>query len=197
MVRLQLLGSLGLSGDDGKEIRPVLSQPKRFALLAYLALAEPRGFRRRDSLLPLFWPESPGEPARASLRRTLHFLRSHLGEGVIITRGEEEVDVAADRLSCDARVFDEHIAAGRDADALALYRGDLLAGFFVSDAAPELDEWIERTRRRYRDVALKASERLSDREQAAGRRSTARFWAARAVELQPLSETGLARLLHL
>src|SRR5262245_18203163 len=197
MVRLQLLGSLGLSGDDGKEIRPVLSQPKRFALLAYLSLAEPRGFRRRDSLLPLFWPESPGEPARASLRRTLHFLRSHLGDGVIVTRGEEEVDVAADRLSCDARAFEEHIAAGREADALALYHGDLLAGFFVSDAAPELDEWIDRTRRRYRELAYKAAERLSEKEQAAGRRSPARFWAARAVELQPLSAAGLLRTLRL
>jgi len=197
MVRLQLLGSLGLTGDDGREIRPVLAQPKRFALLAYLALAEPRGFRRRDSLLPLFWPDTAGEPARASLRRTLHFLRSHLGEGVIVTRGEEEIDLAAERLTSDARAFEEHIAAKRDADALGLYRGDLLAGFFVSDAAPELDEWIDGTRRRYRDIAFKAAERLGDREQAAGRQSTARFWAVRAVDLQPLSEAALARLLHL
>src|ERR1043166_4973248 len=90
-----------------------LSRP----LLASLALAEPRGFRRRDGLLPLFWPETAGEPARASLRRTLHFLRSHLGEGVIVTRGEEEIDVAADRLTSDAATFFDHIAAGRDADA--------------------------------------------------------------------------------
>ena len=197
MLRLQLLGSLGLTGDDGQEIRPVLSQPKRFALLAYLALAEPRGFRRRDGLLPLFWPETAGEPARASLRRTLHFLRSHLGEGVIVTRGEEEIDVAADRLTSDAATFFDHIAAGRDADALALYRGDLLAGFFVSDAAPELDEWIDQTRRRYRDAAFAAAERLSDQEAAAARASTARFWAVRALELQPLNERAVARLLRL
>lgn len=197
MVRLQLLGALGLTGGDGHEIRPVLAQPKRFALLAYLALAEPRGFRRRDTLLPLFWPDTAGEPARASLRRSLHFLRSHLGEGVIVTRGEEEVDVAADHLTCDARVFEEHLAANREAEALALYHGDLLAGFFVSDAAPELDEWIDRTRRRYRDAAFTAAERLSDREATAGRRSTARFWSERALDLQPLSEPALLRMLRL
>lgn len=197
MVRLQLLGSLGLTSEDGQEIRPVLAQPKRFALLAYLSLAEPRGFRRRDSLLPLFWPETAGEPARASLRRTLHFLRSHLGDGVIVTRGEEEIDVAADQLTSDARAFFDHIAAGRDADALALYRGDLLAGFFVSDAAPELDEWIDQTRRRYRETAFAAAERLCDQEEAGKRLSTARFWAARALELQPLSERALGRLLRL
>ena len=197
MVRLQLLGALGLTGDDGREIRPVLAQPKRFALLAYLALAEPRGFRRRDTLLPLFWPDTAGEPARASLRRSLHFLRSHLGEGVIVARGEEEVDVAAEQLSCDVRVFEEHLAAGREAEALALYHGDLLAGFFVSDAAPELDEWIDRARRRYREAAFAAAERLADREAAAGRLSTARFWSERALDLQPLSETALLRMLRL
>ena len=197
MVRLQLLGALGLTGDDGREIRPVLAQPKRFALLAYLALAEPRGFRRRDTLLPLFWPDTAGEPARASLRRSLHFLRSHLGEGVIVTRGEEEVDVATEGLSCDVRTFEAHLAANREAEALALYHGDLLAGFFVSDAAPELDEWIDRTRRRYRDAAFTAAERLSEREGAAGRRSTARFWSERALDLQPLSEPALLRMLRL
>ena len=197
MVRLQLLGALGLTGDDGHEIRPVLAQPKRFALLAYLALAEPRGFRRRDTLLPLFWPETAGEPARASLRRALHFLRSHLGEGVIVTRGEEEVDVAAEQLSCDVRVFEAHLAAGREAEALALYHSDLLAGFFVSDAAPELDEWIDRARRRYREAAFAAAERLAEREEKAGRLSTARFWSERALDLQPLSETALLRMLRL
>src|SRR5882672_8872931 len=67
MIRLQLLGALGLTGGDGHEIRPVLAQPKRFALLAYLALAEPRGFRRRDTLLPLFWPDTAGAPIAAPL----------------------------------------------------------------------------------------------------------------------------------
>jgi DNA-binding SARP family transcriptional activator len=196
MVRLQLLGALGLTGGDGHEIRPVLAQPKRFALLVYLALAEPRGFRRRDTLLPLFWPDTAGEPARASLRRSLHFLRSHLGDGVIVTRGEEEVDVAADQLTCDVRVFEEHLAANREAEALALYHGDLLAGFFVADAAPELDEWIERARRRYREAAFAAAERLADREDAAGRASTARFWSERALDLQPLSEAALLRMLR-
>src|ERR1041385_8835537 len=135
--------------------------------------------------------------SRASSFRTLHFLRSHLGERVIVTRGEEEIDVAADRLTSDAATFFDHLAAGRDADALALYRGDLLAGFFVSDAAPELDEWIDQTRRRYRDAAFAAAERLSDQEAAAARASTARFWAVRALELQPLNERAVARLLRL
>src|SRR5713226_824872 len=124
MVRLQLLGALGLTGEDGRDVRGLLAQPKRFALLCYLTLAEPHGFQRRDGLVALFWPEADGETARAALRRALHFLRTHLGDGVIVTRGEEEVAVSRERLSCDVLEFEEHLAAGREAEGLALYRGD-------------------------------------------------------------------------
>jgi len=192
-----LLGALGLTGEDGRDVRGLLAQPKRFALLCYLTLAEPRGFQRRDGLVALFWPEADGETARAALRRALHFLRTHLGDGVIVTRGEEEVAVALERLSCDVLTFEEHIAAGREAEALALYRGDLLAGFFVTEAAPELDEWIERTRRRYHDAAFAAAQRQCDREEGAGHLSTARFWAQRALDLEPLSEPAVLRMLKI
>src|SRR5262245_21977890 len=123
MVHLQLLGALGLTGDDGHEIRPLLAQPKRLALFLYLALAEPRGFVRRDALVALFCPQRSVEAARASLRRARHFLRTHLGEGAIVSRGEEEVSIATDRVSCDALQLEAHLAAGRDVEALALYHG--------------------------------------------------------------------------
>ena len=48
-----MLGSLELCNDDGRELRSVLVQPKRAALLAYLAAAAPAGFHRRDRLLAL------------------------------------------------------------------------------------------------------------------------------------------------
>ena len=56
MLKLQLLGSLDLV-DTGRDVAPVLRRPKSVALLAYLAAARPKGFHRRDSLLPLFWPD--------------------------------------------------------------------------------------------------------------------------------------------
>ena len=57
MIEFQVLGSLGLRGPGGEEIPSVLAQPKRTALLAYLAVASPRGFHRRDTITGLFWPE--------------------------------------------------------------------------------------------------------------------------------------------
>ena len=67
-ARLRTLGCVELNDADGKQILQVLRQPKRLALLTYLALARPYGFQRRDRILLLFWPDSDEERARAALR---------------------------------------------------------------------------------------------------------------------------------
>src|SRR5919205_360129 len=72
MIELRLFGAASLdSSDPGREreeLQALLTQPKRLALLAYLAVATPRGFHRRDRLLGLFWPELDEERARAAAR---------------------------------------------------------------------------------------------------------------------------------
>ena len=57
MIELRALGTLVLRTSAGEDILSVLAQPKRVALLAYLAIARPRGFHRRDTLLALLWAE--------------------------------------------------------------------------------------------------------------------------------------------
>src|SRR5512134_3132103 len=89
MIRLQTLGHIDLRDGEGKEIGSVLAQPKRLALLAYLALAGSGRFRRRDTVVSLFWPEQDGERARGALRQALRFLRNELGGEVIVSRGDE------------------------------------------------------------------------------------------------------------
>src|SRR2546421_2573395 len=93
MIRLRTLGAVDLKDSEGRELRPLLTQPKRVALLTYLALAGSSGFRRRDTVVALFWPELDEEHARGSLRQALRFLRRSLGEGIIVSRGEEEIGV--------------------------------------------------------------------------------------------------------
>ncbi|MGB7876287.1 MAG: hypothetical protein WBL25_18025, partial [Anaerolineales bacterium] len=51
---------------------------KVLALLAYLTVE--RGRHSRESLMALFWPESPSNSAAASLRVTLSRLRQGLGQ---------------------------------------------------------------------------------------------------------------------
>ncbi|MGH7526162.1 MAG: hypothetical protein ACREMX_05615, partial [Gemmatimonadales bacterium] len=74
MIELHTFGRVELKSSNGHEIRAVLAQPKRAALLTYLAAAQPRGFQRRDALLALFWPELDQDRARAALRKAVHHL---------------------------------------------------------------------------------------------------------------------------
>src|SRR6185437_3595998 len=112
MIHLHTLGVVDLRGPDGEELRGVLQQPKRLGLLAYLAVAWPHRFHRRDSLLALFWPELDQEHARAALRRALYFLRSELGSEVLAGRGDEEIGVAEQELWCDAAAMEKALDAG-------------------------------------------------------------------------------------
>src|SRR5215210_5151669 len=161
MIRLHTLGVLDLRDEDGNELRAVLQQPKRLGLLAYLAVATPRRFHRRDSLLALFWPELDQEHARAALRRSLYFLRSELGADIVAGRGDEEVGVAETDLWCDATALDQALDAGDAAGALALYRGVLLDGLYVAGASTELQDWLDRERLRLRDRAAAAAATLA------------------------------------
>src|SRR6266545_1700261 len=156
LVEFRILGALNLLGADGHELKSILAQPKRVALLAYLAAVTPQRLPRRDSLTALFWPELDQEHARAALRQALHGLRQELGEGVLVSRGDEEVGLDVERLRCDVVEFERATQEGRLADAHELYRGELLEGFFIRRAIG-FEQWLEDERARLRSVALRSA----------------------------------------
>jgi serine/threonine-protein kinase len=196
-MELRTLGHLRLLGDrPSDDASPAAAQPKRLALLAYLALMSARGPVRRDVLLALFWPELGDEEGRRALRQGLHHLRRVLGEDVLLGAGEElSVDPA--RLRCDAVEFERLVAAGEPGPALSLYDGDFLAGFHVPDVAPELEEWVDRTRGRLRRKASAAAWAAADAAEASGDPGAALELGRRACELEPDQEGGWRRLMLL
>lgn len=167
MIRLRALGTLDLRLEDGRVLESVLSRPKRMALLAYLMLARPYGFRRRDSLLALFWPESPEKRARHSLNQALYVLRKALGAEAVITDGGGGVGVSPEVVSCDVRELDRALAEGRPADALDLYAGELLEGFHLTGSR-EFDRWLERERSALRERVVAAARDLATEREADG-----------------------------
>ena len=142
VIRLRTLGGVDLLDSEGHELRALLAQPKRLALLAYLALATPRGFHRRDTLLALLWPEHDTEHARKSLIQSIHILRRHLGQDVIVSRNGDSLGLDWRDVWCDAVSFEDAIEAGRFAEAIELYRGDLLEGFHIANA-PDFERWVD------------------------------------------------------
>jgi serine/threonine-protein kinase len=187
VFRLRLLGPVELEGPGGEEIRPLLAQPKRMALLAYLAAATPSGSHRRDRLVALFWPESDQSHARNALSQALRFLKRGLGPDVILTRGTEDVGLNPERISVDVTRFRESLGRGDHRGSLTLYRGDLMDAFFLSDC-PAFEEWLERERGTLRGAAAAAAWSEAQRLLRAGDPVEAERSARRGMELVPSNE---------
>jgi adenylate cyclase len=196
MIELRTLGGLELTSADNNAAGSVLAQPRRAALLCYLALASPRGFHRRDTLFALFWPEDDVEQARHALRQSIYFLRRALGTKTIVSRGDEELAIAPEQVRCDAWAFEAAIDQRRPAEALALYRGELLAGFHIS-AAPEFERWLDEERTRLRQRAGEAAWALAAAREGAGDAAGAAEAGRRAVALAFTDETAICRLVLL
>src|SRR2546422_3737729 len=81
--------------------------------------------------------------------------------------------------------------SGRLADALDLYRGDLLEGFFIR-GAPEFEQWLEDERVRLKVVALRSATLLAER----GGLTESAQWGRRALRIAPLDEPTLRRLMQ-
>jgi DNA-binding SARP family transcriptional activator/TolB-like protein len=194
-VQLRILGTTELSAAGERTGSFVLRQPKRLALLAYLALATAGGYRRRDHIVALFWPELDQTHARTQLRKVLHALRSTLGNDAFASRGEEELRLDLSRVWCDAVDFAGLIKEGRWPEALELYRGDLLEGLFPGGVGEKFETWLEDQRSALREQAARAAWECSGREDLAGHRAEAVAFARRALELDPDDEEAVRRLI--
>jgi len=188
MLTMRAFGALDLRDAEGAPQGSVLSQTKRMALLAYLLLSRSGEFHRRDSLLALFWPETDQEHGRKALSQALSFLRKELGEGVLLTRGVEEVGVDSGQVWCDVLAFQEALKGEDWADALELYRGDLLEGLHVR-GAPDFVDWVDRERVRLREEAAGAAWRLAHRFIGEGKPVEAERTAQRALGLVTTDES--------
>lgn len=194
MIELRTLGTVDLRSPERGEIKAILQQPKRLALLVYLATAKAAKLARRDSLLALFWPELDQEHARAALRRALYFLRQAGGSDLLVGRGDEEIGVAPEQLRCDAVAFDDAIDRNDLSAAFELYRGDFLDGFYVQ-GAPEAEAWLDRERTRRRYEAAQVAWQLA--RGALPDAATAGRFAQRAVDLAPQDQDALLAFLGL
>ena len=83
---LKLLGGMSLEDGTGP-LAGQVAQRRRLALLAVLATS--RSTVSRDRLVALLWPELDAEGARHRLSDSLYVARRALGDGAIVTEGDD------------------------------------------------------------------------------------------------------------
>ena len=197
MLELQTFGIVGLRSRDSDESVAAPVQPKRLALLVYLALAPRRRFRRRDQIVAMLWPDSDSGHARQALNQAARYLRRALGEEAIVSQGEEEMALDASRVHCDAGEFRACFERREMERALAVYGGPFLDGFFVDDAAPEWEDWVMAERAGFRVMAAEAAAHCAAAAEDRGDLSAALRWARSGAKISPDDETSVARLIRL
>src|SRR6266545_439683 len=196
-LRLTLLGGFDARLAAGDAVN--LPAKKAQALLAYLGL-RPGQTHQRDKLAALLWGQWSDEHARDGLRHALAALRKALpdaqppslraeGQTLALNAAVVEVDVAT---------FERRMAEGTLQaleQAVALYRGDLLLGFTVSE--PLFEEWLVAERERLREIALEALARLLAHQLKSGGDRAGHPEAVRLIGLDPLQEAVHRALMRL
>jgi DNA-binding SARP family transcriptional activator len=192
MFRLQVFGGLSLLDAAGS---PAVTQRQRLALLAVLAIAGERGVSR-DKLLLYFWPDSTAEHARHALEQLLYALRRQLSADAIT--GPDPLRLNPAFISSDVDDFGRALARGAPAEAVALYAGPFLDGFYL-DTGGAFEDWVSGERRRLADDHTMALYRLA-RQAGDGKQITQAIgWWQRLAAADPHSERaalGLAAALE-
>jgi len=140
--QIRLLGAL--SASRGDERLTHFGARSVLLLLARLVI-HPQRQHAREELIELLWPGVDIDAGRNRLRQTLFGLRQVLEPTGAFATPVLEADrfgvrVIPGRLDSDVTRFEAACRHGRTAEALALYGGELLPGFY--------DDWVVEERHR-------------------------------------------------
>lgn len=170
------------------------------ALLYFLAVT--RQTHERTYLAELLWGEEPPDKARNSLRNALSHLNKSFPHHVEISRetvrfrSESPHWLDVEPLARQAQTplaLDEEVSAGQA--ALALYRGDFLAEFFV-DGAPAFEDWMLAQRAHWRQCMLDALQTAASMLVKARAYQDAMAVVDRLLALEPWDEEAHMRLME-
>ena len=178
------------------------------ALLIYLAV-ESEQAHRRDFLMELLWPGLPQPSAQTNLRQTLYHLNrtvgevtARMGEGTVplLLSDRQAVQINPDgTYELDVATFNNLLKGESGLEqlkqAVALYRGDFLADFYLPDSNT-FEEWAAAWRARLRRQALDALEKVTAQALAAGNLAEAEQYARRQIEIDSLREAAQRQLME-
>ena len=183
MLRLKTFGGLSINVDHGSP-GSAATQRGGLALLALLVAARKRGLTR-DKLLGYLWPERDEEHGRHALAQALHALRRDLCDDELFL-GTTELRLNPARITSDLEEFETALEKNELEQAVGLYAGPFLDGFYRS-GAPEFERWVEAERARLKQRASQALETLATEVAARGDHRVAADWWRRLAQLDRLS----------
>jgi len=189
VLTLRLLGKPQVSL-GGAPVTGFISAKAQALLFHLAASGRPH---TRESLAGLFWGDMPDAQAGKNLRNALSNLRMLVGPYLLITRDEVsfnrqssywlDVEVFLSALSTDAAQKD----LGTLHNAVELYQGDFLEGFYVGEAMP-FEEWMLGRRSLLKGLMLQSLHMLVVRHLDREEHAAGIDYANRLLALEPWRE---------
>ena len=182
MLEIKILGGLKLSVNG--ELLSDLGSHKAEAILVYLAVKP--GAQNRNVLASLLWPGSTENQAHTSLRVALSLLHKKLEGYLEISRDMVEIKPGAE-VYLDLKDLMTKLSRGQVEQALEIYQGDFLEGFFIKDCL-DFEDWRLLQQERIRSLVISAlhaaiSNAIEEMDYRKGQR-----FARRLLELDSLDE---------
>ena len=156
------------------------------------------------SLAALLWPDWPDSAALSNLRYALSDLRKAIGDRVadplflLISREEIQFNAESDHVLdlADFTSLEEAGGIDRLERAVALYKGEFLEGFSVSEAAP-FEDWARLKREQMHRAYMGALHRLAESLDRCGEPERALAYARRQVEIEAWDESAQRQVMRL
>lgn len=190
-VHVETLGGFSVDVGGSRLVYGRKSPLRPLDLLKYLAVHAGRQLPD-DQVARTLWPDKKDLPALRSLAVTLHRLRRLLGGPEALFHRERSIAIDPRQVWCDAAAFeqmlDQSAKSNREAErlkltarALALYRGDFLAG-------ENRQAWVPAIRERLRERFVLACAAQGERFAEAARWEEARNCFQRGLEADEAAE---------
>ncbi len=199
--RIEMLGGLRVFGNGQSSVQ---FQTRKIAGLLVTLAYRPDCPQSREVLAEQLWPDTDPEKSRLSLRVALNSLRKILEPtseyaGKVLLSTRTHISMNAEAFSTDASEFkslcdraiqakEPEARAKRVDEALSLYRGELLPGFY--------DDWILGEREALIETCYKALTLFAESTLVSGDSDKALFIMRRATILLPLRETAHEMLIR-
>lgn len=188
MLKLKLLGHPEISINNNQIIDIMSSKAQ--AILFYLAVTnQPQS---RTTLAGLLWGDMPESSARTNLRKALADLRHSVDDYLDINRHE-----VAFKPNCDIWIDTAYFTVNIDSstaldiqqlqEAVNLYHGDFLSGFYVLNA-PDFENWMLIEQSRLRELVVHALHKLATYHAEQSNLIDAISYLRRLLALEPWRE---------
>ncbi len=197
-LQLRLLGSPKISLDD-VSLAEALSA-KAQAILYYLAVTgQPQP---RSILANLLWGDLPEADARTNLRKALANLRERVGDYLdldgqtVAFKPDRPYGVDVTDFVAKVELTSPPLDVGRLQEAVDLYQGDFLTGYYVRNA-PDFETWMLAEQARLRELVVQALHTLAAYHAAQGEPTQGIASVRRLLSLEPWREEAHRQLMLL